>query len=299
MKMKNLRSVFPLAILLCSITSCGPAPLSPQTPIDLPTLSQHLASCSIVLVGERHSLVEPVQTVESLLSSAPADHRFSVLALEWPQSEQHAIDSYLSGDDDILKRMEQTYASTPGTTVEYFSLFGFVRDHNRRFKTDPIAVYCIDVNAPVRSTAEEARDQHMFDRLKSLLHSSPHVRVLAYVGSAHAVKLGTTGYRRADGAEVQLPTLGALLNNQYGPKCASICMLSDKEPVRAQLNEAHPLSAPAAYRPDASWTNPTNLLSISNWRPPPSSDVTSVNQLFDYVIDCPTSTAAHRFDTSP
>jgi len=298
--MNQLRPIITLTIALCSIASCGqPAnhtPLAPQTPIDLPTLSQQLASCSIVLLGERHGLVEPVQTVQSLLSSAPTDRRFSVLALEFPHSEQHAINSYLAGDDDVLKRLEHAYASTPGTTVEYYSLFSFVRDHNRRFKTDPIAVYCIDVNAPIRSTAEEARDQHMFDRLKSLLDSGPDVRILAYVGSAHAIKLGTTGYRRADGTEVQLPTLGALLNNQFGPKYAAICMLSDKEPVRAQLNEAHPLTAPAAYRPDASWTNPTTLLSINNWRPPPSSDLTSVNQLFDFVIDCPTSTAAHRFD---
>jgi erythromycin esterase-like protein len=298
--MNQSRPIITLTIAICSIASCSqPAdhtPLKAQTPIDLPTLSQQLASCSIVLVGERHGLVEPVQTVKSLLSSAPADRRFSVLALEFPHSEQHAIDSYLAGDDDILKRLEHAYASTPGTTVEYYSLFGFVRDHNRRFKTDPIAVYCIDVNAPIRSTAEEARDQHMFDRLKSLLDSSPDVRILAYVGADHAAKCGTNGYPRATGTgEARLTTLGTLLKNQLGPQFASVKVLSNEDPIRADLNTPQPPAAPVAYRPDPTWLDPLKLISFSEWQPDAPSPSVPLNQVYDYVIDCPTSTPAHRF----
>jgi hypothetical protein len=285
----------PLAVVLAAtifLTGCGQRDpswisLATQNSQDLHHFADSLSQYRIVVVGERHARIEPIDTVKSLLfDGGPA---FTDLTMECPVSDQKIISDYWAGDDSAITRFEVAYAQTPGMSVEFCSIFQLVRQHNRKLPAQFIRVRFIDVPSPIRSTAEEARDEHMFYAIRRIVDGDPKRRVLVYVGSTHAHKSGTIGYSNQNGQQVQLPALCARLESAYPSNVVSIDVLSSDDPMWTALKGANAFKGVKAIPLTHQWPPADALFSLGTGAAFPPAD-----QLFDYAIWWPTSRAAAR-----
>ena len=261
--------------------------LSKNHATDLAQLPILLREHRVVLVGEWHGLIEPVDTVKRLLVETPSECRFTHLTFELPISDQPDADRYLAGDDTALKQLGQRYARFPIGTDEYVSLFSFVREWNRAHREQAITVRLIDVKSPVHGTLEEQRDEHMFGQIESILATSEGSRVLAYVGADHAVRSGFFHYDSKERSRVPAPILGPMLHRRHPGQVASIKVLHHGDPLWQKLAEAKAFTGPVAIRLTAAWTRPLKLIKVQAWRPDPGTR--TADQIFDYLIWWPTS----------
>lgn len=186
-------------------------------PLDISKAIDLIEKSQIVLVGETHGSSEAPEIIKEMVP-----HNFSHLFIEWPISDQKFLDDYMDGDDTVLEMLREEYFGCPNAAKEYFSLFSFVREYNRCYPEKQIILRPIDVPAPVRSLAEENRDQHMFQQIKTILDNNLESRILVYVGACHAAKTGTTPYPNAKGKWIYQRTLGSVLNQDYPGCCLSL-----------------------------------------------------------------------------
>jgi erythromycin esterase-like protein len=261
------------------------------TPADLvPTqdLPRMVEDFRIVLVGESHGFVEPLDLAKNLIQMTTPSRRFTCLACEQSVTDQPAIDRFLATDkwDSVafVDQLANEYRGAPNLTREWLEMIPFVRSWNQQHPDRPLKYLAVDVPNPIRSTAEEARDQHMFNLIDRALQENPAGRVLVYCGSSHAYKKGAISYPDANGHTVWMPTLGALLRARYPGEVASICVLGPSDPLSKAL-AASGRTGPIAMRFSPTWV--LSKQTLGNWRPgdTPSLDA---NDLFDYAVWFPT-----------
>ncbi len=257
----------------------------------LSQLAERVRGSRVVIVGETHALVEPIETLRMLLSETNRQG-WTHIAFEWAISDQANLDRYMAGDDAVLLRFRKLYGHLPGATTEYFDTFSFVREFNRAHPDHPVRLCAVDVPHPVRNVAEEERDRHMFKCIEALMEATPNSRVLVHCGDGHAAKCGLLEYPTRAGGKQWEPTLGALLCRRYPGTVVAIDVLSPYDPTWSQIkNEAPfqtPVAIPASIWPDAS------ALGLSTWHSDSPSKPVGGKAVFDYLVWWPTSRAGTR-----
>jgi hypothetical protein len=286
-------SVLVLALPLLQ-ASCRSGVSIPQDKVAWKDFPQALASKRLVVIGERHALVEPVETVKYLVSQTGGETRFTHLVMEWSESDQTALNAFMAGDDESWKSMQARTARLPGATVEYFSLFNFVRDFNRSYSDSPVQICLMDVKEPIYSTVAEARDQNMFRHIRQILAASPTNRVLVYVGAAHAAKTGTALYLGDNGEYAPLPTLGRLLAAAYPKELCVAAVLSPPDPLWCVMEKRKNRTA-TVFRLGETFRNIREYVELGKWwQPEPTNAVVKANEAFDYLICHPTNIPGKR-----
>ena len=256
--------------------------------IVLAELPKVLAGRRVVMVGEAHALVEPVEFVKFLVSQVGEEVGFTHFCVEWSVSNQEDIDRYMAGDDAVLEALGVRLTGLPGITAEALSVFTFVREHNRRYPESAVIVRCMDVKHPVHSTAEEGRDRHMFEHVRAILEESPRNRVLVHMGAAHAVKCGSLGEPNAGGGREYLATLGNLLVNAYGGEVYSVKVLWDGDPVWSALRKRLRREEPVAFRLGEKSGDARAMFWVYSWWRSDRAGRTRADEVFDFVVWYPT-----------
>jgi len=268
--------------------------LAESDAIALAELPEVLAERRVVVVGERHALVEPVEFVKYLVSRTGEGIGFTHLCAELSVSDQESIDQYMNGDDAAMEALAARLTGLPGITAEYLSVFTYVREHNRKQPESAVMVRLIDVKAPVRSTAEEARDQHMFEHVQAILEENPRNRVLVHVGASHAVTCGSIGEPSEKGGRVYLPTLGNLLVNAYVGEVVSVNVLSESDPVWPALRRRLGREEATAFRLTENSGDARAMFRFYYWWRSDRPGRTRANDVFDFVVWYPTCRAGMR-----
>lgn len=255
-------------------------------------LGECVKRARVVLLGEAHAFVEPIETLRLLLADTNGTG-WTHIAFEWPVSDQAALDRYMEGDDLVLQRLRQVYGQLPGATKEYFDTFAFIRERNRANPARTMRVCALDVPHPVRNVAEEDRDGHMFKRIEALLESDPKHRVLVHCGDGHAARCGALGYRTRAGGKNSLATLGGLLSRRYPKKVLSVDVLSRYSPMWWQIKNEAPFEKAVVIPAAKRWPAASDL-GLPTWHPDPTNITVNASEVFDYLVWWPTCTAAAR-----
>jgi len=276
------------AIALLALSACGGCgatrELRQAQAIPLPQLTDVTARQQIVVLGQTHLESEPIDTAKELLGGADD---FTHLALEWPVSDQPAFDAYMAGNEAALIPLKQYYSRFPTIGAESFELLAFVRNLNRQRPERQIRVWLIDVPQPVRSTAEERRDQHMAERIAAAFASRNDARVLVCVGADHAAKTGTDMYPDGRGRLIDQEPLGALLRERFGNDgVALVKVLSPADRLWERMRRCRRFDSPVALRLTPSMGEAQRLFRFYGWRP--SAARSAGSEVFDYVVWWPT-----------
>lgn len=246
----------------------------------------------VVLLGETHALVEPIETLRALLADTNGPG-WTHVAVEWAITDQAALDRYMEGDDLALQRLREVYGQLPGATKEYFGMFTLIRERNRANPARLMRICAVDVPHPVRNVAEEDRDGHMFKRIEAILEANPKHRVLVHCGDSHAARCGALEYQTRTGGTKSLPALGNLLSRRYPNKVLSVDVLSRYTPMWWQIKNEGPFADAVVIPASKRWP-PAADLGLPIWRPESTNTVVSAAKVFDYVVWWPTCTAATR-----
>ncbi|MBI5385180.1 MAG: hypothetical protein HZA90_10890 [Verrucomicrobia bacterium] len=265
--------------------------------IPLWQLAERVRGARIVILGETHALVEPIETLRLLLSETNR-HRWTHVALEWSVSDQPALDRFMAGDDAVMKRFRKLYGQLPGATVEYLETFSFIREGNRAHPDHALNLCAVDVPHPVRNVAEEERDRHMFTRIEQILEASPSHRVLVHCGNSHAAKCGLLELPTRAGGKLPQPTLGARLCRRYPGQVVSIHVISRYDPMWWQIQKEAPFLSPVVIPASPRWPDAASLglplWGLPLWHPDSPGRTVSAKAIFDYVVWWPTSRAGTR-----
>jgi hypothetical protein len=190
----------------------------------------------IVAVGETHALLEPIKTIKTIITAVHSEKPFTHLLLEMSVSDQKKIDKYMSGDDYSLDEIYCSLPNCPLKNKEFFSIFSFIRELNRKNPKHQILVKCIDVNSPIRNIESEKRNQYMFEKVKDVLSTHKKPRVLIYVGANHAAKVGQDLFNQA--------TLASRLKKNYPASFYSLLVLDSKASFWQKLIQNKKIKAP-------------------------------------------------------
>ncbi len=256
----------------------------------LSQLAERVHGSRIVILGETHALVEPIETLRILLSETNRQG-WTHVAFEWAISDQAGLDRYMAGDDAVLQRFRQLYGQLPGATSEYIDTFSFIRQFNRAHPDHAMRLCAVDVPHPVRNIAEAERDRHMFNCIEALMEATPNSRVLVHCGDGHGAKCGLLEYTARAGGKQCKSTLGALLCRRYPGKVVAIDVLSPYTPLWWQIKEKALFQSPVVIPASTRWPD-TKSLGLTTWLQPGMP--VSAKEVFDYVVWWPTSRAATR-----
>lgn len=268
--------------------------LARRDAVPLARLPELVGGRRIVLLGERHALVEPLDTVRMLLSDATPSGTFTHLALEGSVSDQPDLDRFMAGDDSALELFRRKYGQLPGVTEDYWAFFSFIRDKNRERPAFRINVCLMDVPQPVRNTAEEDRDSHMFSVIERIVEANRQNRVLVYAGAGHLGKVGLIEYKTKDGNAVLLQILGARLRARYGDEVVSLKILSPDDPMWSKLKTRSPFTDPVVIPLTPEWPDPVGLFYFWQSHPDASGRAGTADAVFDYAIWWPTSRSGRK-----
>lgn len=258
----------------------------------LSQLAERVRGSRIVILGETHALVEPIETLRILISETN-QQGWTHVAFEWAISDQTSLDRYMAGDDAVLQQFRKLYSQLPGATSEYIDTFSFVREFNRAHPERAMRVCAVDVPHPVRNVAEAERDRHMFTCIEALMEATPNSRILVHCGDGHGAKCGLLEYPTRDGGKQCKATLSALLCRRYPGKIAAIDVLSSYDPTWWQIKNGAPFQSPVAIATSTRWPDASSL-GLTTWRPDSPGRPVSAKAVFDYVVWWPTSRAATR-----
>lgn len=248
----------------------------------------------IVILGERHALVEPLDTVRLLLFDPTQAGAFTHVALEWPASDQPDLDRFMAGDDRVLDLFRQKYGQLPGATEDYWALLSQIRENNRKQPKRAVKVCLVDVPSPVRNTAEEERDLHMFSGIERAIEADRQNRVLVYAGAGHAGKAGSINYKTKEGRLVLQQIFGARLHERYGEEVVSIKILSPDDPMWVKTKNQTLFTDPVVIPLTSEWPNPTGLFYFWQSHPDASGRAGTADAVFDYVVWWPTSRSGRK-----
>ncbi len=267
--------------------------LARRDAMPLARLPQLVRKSRIVVVGEAHALVEPIDTVRMLLSDRESG-AFTHVALEWPVSDQPDIDRFMSGDDTVMERFRRKYGQLPGATDEYWGIFSCVRQSNRRYPGQAVKICAVDVPHPVRDTAEEERDRHMFSGIEQTIQANPKHRVLVHAGANHTAKSGWVEVNTREGDAVPMPILGARLRERYAKGVVSIKILSPDDPLWKILKQEGAFKDPVVIPLTSQWPDPQSLFSFWRWHSGQPNGAARADAAYDYVVWWPTSRDGKR-----
>lgn len=294
-----------LVILILAVDGCvsrqpqreaGWIRVAQREAVPLSQWAERIRDSRIVILGETHGLIEPIETLRTLLSETNRNG-WTHVAFEWSVTDQPALDRFMAGDDAVLEQFRKLYGQLPGATTEYLDTFAFIRERNRAPPSNILQVCAMDVPHPVRNTAEEERDRHMFDRIVALIEASPSHRVLVHCGDSHGAKCGLMEYPTRAGGKQSQPPLGAQLCRRYPGKVISIDVLSHYNPVWWQIKNEAPFPGPVVIPASIRWPNVSSLglpiWQLPLWHPD-SGESVSAKAVFDYVVWWPTSRPGTR-----
>jgi erythromycin esterase-like protein len=263
----------------------------------LSQLAERVRDSRIVILGETHALVEPIETLRLLLSETNWTG-WTHVAFEWAISDQADLDRYMAGDDTVLQRFRKLYGQLPGATTEYLDTFSFIREGNRAQPNRALQVCVVDVPHPVRNVAEEERDLHMFHRIGALVEANPGSRIPIHCGDGHAAKCGLLEYATRAGGKESKPTLGARLCRRYPGKVVSIDVVSRYDPMWWQIKNESPFQSPVVSPVSNRWPDASSLglplWGLPHWHPDSADRPVTAKAVFDYVVWWPTSRAGTR-----
>lgn len=289
-------------LLVVFITGCGVrtyerretwVELARRDAVPLAKLPELVQGSQIVLLGESHALVEPIDTLRMLLSATNGGG-WTHVAFEWSVTDQSALDRYLAGDDTVMELFRKRYGQLPGATIEYLETFAFIREGNRAHPNHPVKACAVDVPHPVHNVAETERDRHMFTRIEALIEGSPAHRVLMHCGAGHNPKSGVNHLRTREGGTIAQPTLGALLCARYPGSVVSIRVLSPRDPSWRRIKDEALFQNPVVIPTTIDWPGPRELFSFHSWHPGPSGHDSSAKSVYDYLVWWPTSRDGRR-----
>lgn len=267
--------------------------LARRDAVPLGQLPELVHGSRIVLLGEGHALVEPIETLRMLLS-ATNSCGWTHVAFEWSVTDQLDLDRYMSGDDTVMELFRKRYGQLPGATIEYFETFSFIREGNRAHPNRLVKACAVDVPHPVRNIAEAERDRYMFTQIEELIEASSSHRVLVHCGASHNRKSGVNDLPTREGSTVPQPTLGALLCERYPGSVVSIKVLSPHDPIWRRIKDEALFQNPVVIPTTIRWPNPQGLFSLYRWHPDPSGRDSSAKSVYDYLVWWPTSRDGKR-----